>query len=220
MRDLQIGRRWTKSGGPLVAIALLLSLVVGLLTGSAVTLRRPFADTLDDAASRTLRLTASLQDQVNTWNLLMGYASLLGYAVLSIESGRLMFTASKDVGGRRRAMVLGLSMIALVVLPLSIAGAMLGFKMLPAPMVPTHEPTAQDALEISHLGAYFVLAVGVLVFDNLVTLTLESYVTLIVHVAHAWPMAGLQAGTLFATSCSQMPGNRHKSTAQPTNKEP
>lgn len=196
MRDLQIGRRWTKSGGPLVAIALLLSLGVGFLTGSAVSLRRPFADTLDDATSRTLTLTASLQDRVHAWDLLKGYASLLGYAVLSIESGRLMFTASKDVGGRRRAMVLGLSMIALVVLPLSTAGAMLGFKMLPAPMVPSHEPTAQDSLEISHLGAYFVLAVGVLVFDSLVTLTLESYVTLIAHVAHAWPMAIVAAMTI------------------------
>lgn len=189
MRDLQIGRRWTKSGGSLVAMALLLSLLVGLLTGSAVSLRRPFADTLDDAASRTLTFTASLQDQIHTRDLLKGYASLLGYAILSIESGRLMFTASKHVGGRRRALVLGTSMNAILVLPLSIAGAMLGFEMLPAPLVPRHEPTAQDALEISHLGAYLVLAVGVLIFDTLVTLTLESYVTLIVHVAHAWPMA-------------------------------
>ena len=46
----------------------------------------------------------------------------------------------------------------------------------------------QDALEINHLAAYLVLALGFLVFDVLVTLTLESYVTLMVHIAHAWPM--------------------------------
>ncbi|WFD27530.1 Putative zinc transporter msc2 [Malassezia nana] len=189
VRDIRISRRWTKSGGPLVVMAMLLSLVVGLFTGSAVSLRRPFADTLDDTASRTLTFTASLQDRVFVWDLLKGYAALLCYAILSIESGHLMFMASKQVRGRRRAMVLGTSMIALLVLPLSTVGAMLGFKMLPAPLVPRHEPSAQDALEISHLGAYLVLAVGVLIFDMLVTLTLESYVTLMVHVAHAWPMA-------------------------------
>ena len=66
---------------------------------------------------------------------------------------------------------------------------MLGYNMLPAPLVPGRQLTPQDAFEISHLIAYWVLAVGLLVFDPLVTLTLESYVTLYAHAAHAWPMA-------------------------------
>ncbi|KOS15956.1 zinc transporter [Malassezia pachydermatis] len=154
-----------------------------------MSIRRPYADTLDEFSLQTISFSASLQDNIGALNATKGYGSLLAYAVLSIEAGQLMFTASKDVGGRRRAMVLANAIASVIVLPLSTMGAMLGFKMLPAPLVPNHDPTPQDALEFGHMAAYLVLAVGLLIFDVLVTLTLESYVTLMVHALHAWPMA-------------------------------
>ena len=188
MRDIQFGRRWSKSGGMLVIMSMCMSFAVATLTHSSVSLRRPYADTLDSIMTRTLTFKASLQDRVSMWDLCKGFAALLVHAVLSVELGHLVSTTARHVGGRRRAMVLATSFAAAILLPLSTLGAICGFKLLPAPLVPGREPTAQDALEINHLAAYLVLGIGLLMLDVLVTLTLESYVTLIMHVAHAWPM--------------------------------
>lgn len=188
MRDIQVRRQWNKSGGIFVIISMAIAFLVGALTHSSVSLRRPYADTLDSLTYLTLTLTARLQEHISLYDLVKGFGCLLVYAGLSVESRHVLYTTSKHVGGRRRAMVLAISLAACIVLPLSMLGAMLGFKLLPAPLVPGRKPTAQDALEMNHLAAYLVLAIGFLVFDVLVTLTLESYVTLIAHIAHAWPM--------------------------------
>lgn len=180
---------------------LALALVGGFAwaSGAAVTLRRPYADTVDELTLQTLALQNAVQDHIGFLGVVKGTAALLGYALLSVESGHLLFTAAKDVGGRRRAVVLGSGLVSTVLLPISTIGALLGFHMLPAPLVPNRTPTPQDDLEFSHLAAYLVFAVGFLIFDVLVTLTLESYVALRVHIFHAWPMAvGFAAAIGFA----------------------
>lgn len=188
MRDIQVRHRWTNSGGFFVLLSMAFVFVIAALTHSTVSLRQPYADMLESVTFQTLSLTAKLQDHISLWEVFKGFLALVLYAVLSVETGYLMSNTAKEVGGRRRAMVLAISLAAAVALPLSTLGTILGFKMLPAPFVPGRNPTAQDALEINHLAAYLVLALGLLVFDVLVTLTLESYVTLMVHIAHAWPM--------------------------------
>lgn len=188
VRDLQIGWKSKTSGSLPVLAALGLTFFFSVMTGSAVTIRHPFGDVLDESAKQALHITSRLQDSVSFGNLLKGYLSLLAYAVLTIESGRISFNVAKDTGGRRRALILAVGIAAVVALPLSSVGAFFGYNMLPAPLVPGRQLTPQDAFEISHLVAYWVLAVGLLVCDPLVTLTLESYVTLHAHMAHAWPM--------------------------------
>lgn len=188
MRDIQVGRRWKSSGSVLVLVSLAVSFISAAASGSALSLRRPYDDTLDEVAVQTLAMTAHLQDHVALPDLIKGYASLAVYAILSVEMGRVMFTAAKDVGGRRRAMVLGMAFAAAILLPLSMLGTLVGLHTLPATLTPYHKVVSQDALEISHMAAYLLLAVGVLISDMLVTLTLESYVTLFAHAAHAWPM--------------------------------
>lgn len=188
MRDIQVRHRWNNSGGFFVLFSMVFAFVMAVLTHSTVSLRQPYADMLESVTFQTLSLTAKLQDHVSLWEIFKGFSALVLYAILSVETGYLMSNTAKEVGGRRRAMVLAISLSAAVTLPLSTLGAVLGFKMLPAPFVPGRNPTTQDALEINHLAAYLVLALGLLVFDVLVTLTIESYVTLMVHIAHAWPM--------------------------------
>lgn len=189
MRDLQIGWRTKTQGSFPVLIALGVTFLAATMSGSTVTIRHPFGDVLDEPATQALKITSRLQDSVAFGDLVKGYLSLFAYFMLAIESGRATYLASKDTGGRRRAIILALSVCAIVVLPLSSVGAILGYNMLPAPLVPGRQLTPQDAFEISHLVAYWVLAVGLLVCDTLVTLTLESYVTLYAHMMHAWPMA-------------------------------
>ena len=189
VRDLQIGWRNNSTRSMPVLFALGLMFLVSAISGSAVSIRRPFGDVLDESATEALRITSRLQDSISLGNLCKGYLSLCAYALLTVESGRAAFVASRETGGRRRAIILAIALSAVVVLPLSCVGAMLGHNMLPAPLVPGRQLTPQDAFEISHLIAYWVLAVGLLVCDTLVTLTLESYVTLYAHAAHAWPMA-------------------------------
>ena len=189
VRDLQIGWRNNTTRSTPVLFALGLMFLVSAISGSAVSIRRPFGDVLDESAMEALRITSRLQDSISLGNLCKGYLSLCAYALLTVESGRAAFVASRETGGRRRAIILAIALSAVVVLPLSCVGAVLGYNMLPAPLVPGRQLTPQDAFEISHLIAYWVLAVGLLVCDTLVTLTLESYVTLYAHAAHAWPMA-------------------------------
>lgn len=189
VRDLQIGWRNNTTRSTPVLFALGLMFLVSAISGSAVSIRRPFGDVLDESAMEALRITSRLQDSISLGNLCKGYLSLCAYALLTVESGRAAFVASRETGGRRRAIILAIALSAVVVLPLSCVGAVLGYNMLPAPLVPGRQLTPQDAFEISHLIAYWVLAVGLLVCDTLVTLTLESYVTLYANAAHAWPMA-------------------------------
>ncbi|AYO41332.1 Zinc transporter 5 [Malassezia restricta CBS 7877] len=188
MRDIQVRHRWTTSGGFFVLLSMAFAFVIAALTHSIVSLRQPYADMLESVTFQTLSLTTKLQDHISLWDTFKGFLALIIYAILSVETGYLMSNTAKEVGGRRRAMVLAISLAATILLPISMLGAILGVKMLPAPFVPGRSPTQQDALEINHLAAYLVLALGFLVFDVLVTLTLESYVTLMVHIAHAWPM--------------------------------
>ncbi|WFD31457.1 Putative zinc transporter msc2 [Malassezia sp. CBS 17886] len=193
VRDLRQGLRKTSGSMP-VLFALAIAFGVAAVTGSAVTVRRPLdVDLLDADAIRTLMMSVKMQDATTLAHLVMGYVALGAYAVLSLETGRAVFFCAQHVGGRRRAVVLATVLAAIVLLPCSVLGSMMGAATLPAALVPRHTFTARDALDAAHFTAYLLLAVGMVICDTLVTLTLESYVALYTHVAHAWPMAVVAA---------------------------
>ncbi|PKI84680.1 Putative zinc transporter msc2 [Malassezia vespertilionis] len=189
VRDLAIGWKSRTFGSMPVLFAMALAFLVAAATGSTVRIRRPFGEIVDPSTQAAFSMTSKLQDTTSLNHVLLGYVALTLYAVLTIETGRATFIVSKFVGGRRRAIVLATGLVSVVVLPISAIGAMLGLSTLPASLVPGRELTPQDQFELSHLAAYLVLALGLLVCDSLVTLTLESYVTLYAHMMHAWPMA-------------------------------
>ncbi|WFC98348.1 Putative zinc transporter msc2 [Malassezia yamatoensis] len=193
VRDLRVGWSNKSSGSTPVLFALGLTFMVAAISGSAVSIRHPFGDVLDESAMQALHITSRLQDSIAIYDLCKGYLALVVYAMLSVESSRAALVASRKTGGRRRAIILAIVLVASIMLPCSCIGAVLGYNMLPAPLVPGRKLTPQDAFEISHLVAYWVLAVSLLICDTLVSLTLDSYVHLYSHAAHAWPMAVIAA---------------------------
>ena len=91
------------------------------------------------------------------------------------------------------AVVLATALAATVVLPVSCAASVLGYNALPLPVARVKTLVNHSTTDILQLLAYPVLALGPLVFEPLVGLTLESHISLHTYVLHAWSMAVLAA---------------------------
>ena len=185
-----------KTTGSLAAVAaFVVNAIIALATHSAVSIRRPFGD-LEDEAPRDTALVAMLraaEAHTTTFQIAVGFGALALHACLSCERSRVTFFAAREVGGRRRAVVLATALAATVVLPLSCVASVLGYNALPPPLARAPALITHNATDNLQLLAYPVLALGLLVCEPLVTLTLESYVNLNTHVLQAWPMIVLSA---------------------------
>lgn len=183
-----------KTSGSLAAVgALALTAGITLLTHSAVSIRRPFGEPDDDTDTPLTTLLRTAEKQTSTLQLALGFAALALYACLACERRRTTFFAAREVGGRRRAVVLATALAATVVLPLSCAASMLGCNALPLPVACVKTLANHNATDMLQLLAYPVLALGPLVCEPLVGLTLETHISLHTYVLHAWSMAVLAA---------------------------
>ncbi|KAE8231241.1 hypothetical protein CF326_g3747 [Tilletia indica] len=142
--------------------------------------------------------------------VLVGHILLVLYALLTIEKERAMIVASRETGGRRRAMVLATVAAAAITVPFGLLGSLVGLPTFPslASLTPTLNPGSAAG---SHLAAYLLIALGVVVLDPLMATTLQTHASIKTGVQHGWPMAvlacmlvgfvGFGVPTSLATMC-------------------
>ncbi|CAD6983250.1 unnamed protein product, partial [Tilletia controversa] len=143
--------------------------------------------------------------------VLVGHALLVLYALLTIEKERAMVVASRETGGRRRAMVLATVAAAAITVPFGILGSLVGLPTFPS--LSSLTPSLNPANAVgSHLAAYVLIALGVVVLDPLMATTLQTHASVKTGVQHGWPMAvlacmlvgfvGFGVPTSLATICA------------------
>ncbi|KAL9933315.1 hypothetical protein V8E36_008033 [Tilletia maclaganii] len=120
--------------------------------------------------------------------VLVGHILLVLYALLTIEKERAMVIASRETGGRRRAMVLATVVAAAITVPVGILGSLIGLPTFPslASLAPSFSTSSAIG---GHLAAYILIALGVVVLDPLMATTLQAHASIKTCVHHGWPLA-------------------------------
>ncbi|KAK0536395.1 putative zinc transporter msc2 [Tilletia horrida] len=122
--------------------------------------------------------------------VLVGHILLVLYSLLTIEKERAMVIASRETGGRRRAMVLATVAAAAITVPFGLLGSAVGLSTFPA-LASLTPSLAPSSVVGGHLAAYVLIALGAVVLDPLMATTLQAHASIKTCVQHGWPMAVL-----------------------------